>query len=66
MSSGRTTVSVIRPAIFFPGPAIAAYLQPARTRDENVNRQIAWFSEQLVLAIGGHDALNRAIEDLGL
>lgn len=46
--------------------AIAAYLQPARTRDENVNRQNAWFSEQLVLAIGGHDALNQAMEDLGL
>ena len=32
--------------------AIAAWLQPATTRDANVNRQIEWFRQQLVLAIG--------------
>jgi len=46
--------------------AIAAYLQPATTRDQGVNRQIEWFRQQLVLAIGGCDALNQAMEDLGL
>lgn len=46
--------------------AIAAWLQSATTRDASVNRQIAWFREQLVVTIGGYDALNQAMEDLGL
>ena len=45
---------------------IAAYLQPARCGDEQVDRQVRWFAEQLVEALGGDDAFNRVCEELGL
>jgi len=46
--------------------AIAAWLQPARCGQEQVDRQVRWFAEQLVEALGGDDAFNRACEELGL
>ena len=45
---------------------IAACLQPARCGDEQVDRQVRWFAEQLVEALGGDDAFNRACDELGL
>jgi hypothetical protein len=46
--------------------AIAGYLQPAYTRDESVNRQLAWFQDFLVEVLGGDEALNRIADELGL
>ena len=45
---------------------IAAYLQPARCDDEQVDRQVRWFVAQLVEALGKDDAFNRICEKLGL
>ena len=41
-------------------------LQPARCGDERVDRQVQWFAEQLVEALGGDDAFNRVCDELGL
>jgi hypothetical protein len=46
--------------------AIASWLQPARTNDENVDREVRWFSEQLAQALGGWDQQSRLAEELGL
>ena len=45
---------------------IAAYLQPAHCGQEQVDRQVQWFVEQLVEALGGDDAFNRVCEELEL
>ena len=46
--------------------AIAAYLQPVRTTDPQVDRQVCWFAELLAKAVGGEDELNRLCEEVGL
>ncbi|HOD84366.1 MAG: hypothetical protein BWX88_03446 [Planctomycetes bacterium ADurb.Bin126] len=46
--------------------AIVAYLQPARTNNSDVDRQVHWFAEQLVHLLGGHEHQNRLAEELGL
>jgi hypothetical protein len=46
--------------------AIASWLQPARTNDENVDREVRWFTEQLAQALGGWDQQSRLAEELGL
>ena len=46
--------------------AIAAYLQPVRTADPQVDRQVRWFAEMLTEAVGGEDELNRLCEEVGL
>ena len=46
--------------------AIAAYLQPVRTMDPDVVRQVRWFREQLAELIGGEDSMNRLCEEVGL
>jgi len=46
--------------------AIASWLQPARTNDQNVDREVRWFTEQLAQALGGWDQQNRLAEELGL
>lgn len=46
--------------------AIASWLQPACTNDENVNREVHWFAEQLAQALGGWDEQSRLAEALGL
>jgi len=45
---------------------IAAYLQPARCGQEQVDRQVRWFAEQLIELLGGDDAFNRVCDELGL
>lgn len=45
---------------------IASWLQPARTNDENVDREVRWFTEQLAQALGGWDQQSRLAEELGL
>lgn len=44
---------------------IAAWLQPATTDNAEVNREIAWFQDQLVQMVGT-TPYNRIAEDLGL
>ena len=46
--------------------AIAAYLQPVRTMDPEVVRQLQWFAELLTTVVGGEDELNRLCEEVGL
>ena len=46
--------------------AIAAYLQPVRTMDPEVVRQVRWFAELLTTVVGGEDELNRLCEEVGL
>ena len=46
--------------------AIAAYLQPVRTMDQEVVRQVRWFAELLTEVVGGEDQLNRLCEEVGL
>ena len=46
--------------------AIAAYLQPVRTTDPKVDRQVCWFAELLARTVGGDDELNRLCEEVGL
>ena len=46
--------------------AIVAYLQPVRTADPQVDRQMRWFAELLAKAVGGQDELNRLCEEVGL
>ena len=46
--------------------AIASWLQPVHTNDENVDREVRWFSEQLAQALGGWDQQSRLAEELGL
>ena len=46
--------------------AIVAYLQPARSGDADVDRELQWFTAQLIELLGGPDGYNRLIEELGL
>ena len=46
--------------------AIAAYLQPVRTMDPDVVRQVAWFRGLLTKVVGGEDQMNRLCEEVGL
>ena len=45
---------------------IAAYLQPVRTMDPEVVRQVRWFAELLTTVVGGEDEINRLAEEVGL
>jgi len=45
---------------------IASYLQPARSDDDEIDRQIRWFADVLVETVGGDDAMNRLVDQLGL
>ena len=45
---------------------IAAYLQPAHCGQEQVDRQVRWFAEQLIELLGGDEAFNRVCDELGL
>ena len=45
---------------------IAAYLQPVRTMDPEVVRQVRWFAELLTEVVGGEDELNRLCDEVGL
>lgn len=46
--------------------AIAAYIQPVRTMDPEVIRQVRWFQELLTTMVGGADELNRLCDEIGL
>jgi len=46
--------------------AIAAYLQPVRTMDPEVVRQVRWFAELLTKVVGGDEAFDRLCEEVGL
>ena len=46
--------------------AVAAYLQPVRTMDPDVVRQVRWFQEVLTELVGGEDAMDRLCEEVGL
>ncbi len=46
--------------------AIAAYLQPVRTMDAEVVRQVRWFADLLAKVVGGEEKLNRLCEEVGL
>ena len=46
--------------------AIAAYLQPVRTMDAELVRQVRWFATLLTTVVGGEDQLNRLCDEVGL
>ncbi len=46
--------------------AIAAHLQPARSGDPDVDREVAWFTAQLIELLGGPQGYNGLIEEIGL
>jgi hypothetical protein len=46
--------------------AIVSYLQPVSTRNSAVNKEVAWFSEQLVELLGGYEQQTRLANELGL
>jgi len=46
--------------------AIVAYLQPARTSNPDVDRQLRWLADRLTDLVGGPDEQNRLAEELGL
>ena len=46
--------------------AIASCLQTNRTNDQDVDRQVAWFAEQLRQLLGGDEQQSRLAEELGL
>jgi len=45
---------------------IAAFLQPARTANNDVDKQIRWFADTLVKAVGGQDTMNGLYDEVGL
>jgi len=46
--------------------AIVSYLQPARTNNSDVDRQVRWFADELVKLVGGYEQQARLAEELGL
>jgi hypothetical protein len=46
--------------------AIVSYLQPVSTKSGAVNKEIEWFSGQLVELLGGYEQQTRLAEELGL
>jgi hypothetical protein len=46
--------------------SIVSYLQSARTNNQDVDRQVRWFAEELVKFLGGYEQQARLAEELGL
>jgi hypothetical protein len=46
--------------------AIVAYLQPAKTKNTAVNRELRWFTERLIELVGGPEQQGRLAEEVGL
>ena len=46
--------------------AIVAFLQPVRTNNSDVDRQVHWFAGELIKLVGGNEQQNRLAEELGL
>ena len=46
--------------------AIVSFLQPVRTNNSDVDRQVHWFAEELVKLVGGYEQQSRLAVELGL
>ncbi|MBI1338068.1 MAG: hypothetical protein GC164_14065 [Phycisphaera sp.] len=46
--------------------AIHAWLQPASTKHANINTELEWFRTLLRNTVGGTDAMNRLMDEVGL
>ena len=46
--------------------SIASHLQGARTNNQDVDRQVHWFTEELCRLLGGYEQQNRLAEEMGL
>ena len=46
--------------------SIVSHLQGARTNNQDVDRQVRWFADELVKLIGGDEQQARLAEELGL
>ncbi len=46
--------------------AIVAFLQPVRTNNSDVDRQVQWFADELTRLVGGYEQQSRLAEELGL
>ncbi len=46
--------------------SIVSHLQAARTNNQDVDRQVRWFAEELVKLLGGYEQQARLAEELGL
>ena len=45
---------------------IIAYLQPVRVKDKGLQRQVEWFRDELVKAVGGGAGLKMLMDENGL
>ena len=63
----QVMVDAIKDNISPAAVAVAiAYLQPVKVKDKTVQREVEWFSEKLVEAVGGNAALNQLMDEVGL
>jgi hypothetical protein len=46
--------------------SIVSHLQCARTNNQDVDRQVRWFAEELVKLLGGYEHQAQLAEELGL
>ena len=46
--------------------SIVSHLQGARTNNQDVDRQVRWFADELVKLLGGYEHQARLAEELGL
>jgi len=46
--------------------ALVACIQPAKTKDNAVNRELRWFAERLTELVGGPEQQGRLAEEVGL
>ena len=46
--------------------SIICHLQGARTNNQNVDRQVRWFSDELAKLLGGYEHQAHLAEELGL
>ena len=46
--------------------SIVSHLQGAQTNNQDVDRQVRWFTEELVKLLGGYEHQARLSEELGL
>jgi len=46
--------------------SIVSHLQGARTNNQDVDRQVRWFADELVKLLGGYEQQAQLAEELGL
>ena len=46
--------------------SIVSHLQGARTNNQDVDRQVRWFADELTKLVGGYEHQARLAEELGL